>query len=548
MKNALLLFAVLLTGTAMAQQNFDERPKLVVGIVVDQMRMEYLYRFYNKFGDDGFKRFATKGFVTRNGHYNYAPTVTGPGHASVYTGSTPAIHGIISNEWYDKDTDKSYNCVEDARYKPVGNANGNGDVSPFRMLASTVTDELKLATQKRAKVIGMSFKDRGAVLPAGHMADGAFWFDSRSGTFITSTYYMQALPEWVAKFNGQKLADKYLAMEWKTSLPIEQYVESGPDDSPYEARIQGKERATFPYNLKELRRSNGDYDLLSYTPFANDFLTEFAKASLQGESLGKDAWPDFLTVSYSTPDIVGHAVGPNAVELEDIYIRLDKNLADLFKTLDQQVGANNYTVFLTADHGVADVPQYLIDNKVPAGYFNYNSVKAGLNDYLQKQFPGKQIIKEISNSQVYLNYETFHSDPKSSGIELLIATEMIVKYLTAVEGVADVFSESVLRTANYEEAGMKGMIRRGYNPKRSGDIVITLEPGWLSSGSVVGTTHGSPYSYDTHVPMLFYGFGIKAGSSVIYHPITDIAPTISTILKIKFPNGCTGQPIPEALN
>ncbi|NJM24579.1 MAG: alkaline phosphatase family protein [Bacteroidia bacterium] len=547
MKNTLLFVALLLTGTATAQQNFDERPKLVVGIVVDQMRMEYLYRFYAKFGDDGFKRFVNKGFVVRNGHYNYAPTVTGPGHASVYTGTTPAIHGVISNEWYDKDAGKPYNCVEDARYKPVGNDGGNGDVSPFRMLASTVTDELKLATQKHAKVIGMSFKDRGAVLPAGHMADGAYWFDSRSGAFISSTYYMNALPDWVAKFNGQKLADKYLAMEWKTALPIEQYVESGPDDSPYEARIQRKERPTFPYNLKELRKPTDNYDLLAYTPFANDYLTEFAKAALAGEGLGKDTWPDFLTVSYSTPDIVGHAVGPNAVEVEDIYIRLDKNLADLFNTLDQQVGANNYTVFLTADHGVADVPQYLIDSKVPAGYFSYNNVKAGLDEYMQKQFPGKQIVKEISNSQVYLNYDAFQSDPKSSGIELLIATEMIVKYLMAVDGVADVYSESVLRQANYEEAGMKGMIRRGYNPKRSGDIVIALEPGWLSSSSVVGTTHGSPYSYDTHVPMLFYGFGVKPGSSVVYHPITDIAPTISAILKIKFPNGCTGQPIPEVV-
>jgi len=327
-----------------SQSQPEPKPKLVVGIIVDQMRFEYLYRFESKFGGGGFKRLMGEGFTLRNGHYNYVPTITGPGHASVYTGATPAIHGIIGNEYYDKFARKKVNCVEDARFKPVGNPEGNGDVSPARMLASTVTDELKLATQKKAKVIGISFKDRGAVLPSGHMADGAYWYDSKSGKFITSTYYMTKLPDWVEKFNQRNLANKYLSQTWNTLLPIEQYVESGPDESPYESKLKGKTTTSFPYNLSELRKANGDFGLLTMTPFGNDYLTEMAKATLDGENLGKGQWTDFLTISFSSTDALGHSMGPNAVEIEDMYIRLDKNIEDLLKALDEKVGKGTYTV------------------------------------------------------------------------------------------------------------------------------------------------------------------------------------------------------------
>jgi predicted AlkP superfamily pyrophosphatase or phosphodiesterase len=545
MKQIFLIILTVISLSVSAQiKPVNERPKLVVGIIVDQMRQEYLYRFYSKFGNGGFKRLMNDGFMMKNGHYNYTPTVTGPGHASVYTGSTPAIHGIIANEWYDKNLRITVNCVNDPNQKPIGSPDAKGDISPWRLLTTTVTDELKLFSQRKSKVIGISIKDRGAVLPAGHMPDGAYWYDSKTGTFVTSTYYMTKTPDWIDRFNALKLPDQYLSMEWKTVLPIEQYTESGPDDTPYEIKIGGKEKPTFPYNIKELRKDN-NYDLLTTIPFANDYLTELAKAAIDGEKLGQGQNSDFLAISYSQPDILGHGVGPNAVEIEDTYIRLDKSLEELLKTLDTKVGQGKYTVFLTADHAVADVAQYSKDNKIPAGYFNYANVKVSLNDFLKQYFPGKDLIELIDYNQVFFDHKAFQKDPKSSGVELLIATELVVNFLMEQEGVANAYPENLLRQGRYDEGGIKGMVIRGYHPKRCGDVVFVLESGWYGAGRPQGTTHGSPYKYDTHVPMLFYGFGVRKGASIKYHPITDIAPTISTILNIKFPSGSTGQPIEE---
>lgn len=544
MKNIILALLVLVSTITYSQITREHPPKLVVGIIVDQMRQEYLYRFEPKLGNGGFKRLIGDGFMLRNGHYNYMPTITGPGHASVYTGSTPAIHGIVGNDWYDKDLKQNVNCVNDPKQKVVGVAEGNGTVSPWRLLSTTITDELKLATQKRAKVIGVSIKDRAAVLPAGHMPDGAYWYDGKSGRFITSSYYKTALPDWVEKFNQQNLADKYLSREWNTLLPVNQYVESGPDDTPYESKIGGKDRPVFPYDLKALKKPN-DRGLLTSTPFGNDYLTDMAKAAITGENLGTDEITDFLTISYSSTDAVGHAMGPNAVEIEDMYMRLDKNIEDLLKTLDARVGAGNYTVFLTADHAVSDVAQYSKDNGVPAGYFDNGKMKTSLNEHLEKYFPGKQIVETISNGQIFFDQAVFQNDPKASGVELLIATQLTVNFLLTQEGVANAYPESAMRQGDYAEGGIKGMAIRGFHPKRSGDVLVVLEPGWYSSGKVQGTTHGSPYKYDTHVPIIFYGNGIKKGSSVRYHTITDVAPTISVLLNIKFPSGCTGQPVEE---
>jgi predicted AlkP superfamily pyrophosphatase or phosphodiesterase len=541
----IIFILTLLVTNGVGAQVKDERPKLVVGIVVDQMRQEYLYRFNSKFGEGGFKRLTGQGFMLRNAHYNYVPTVTGPGHASVYTGTTPAIHGIISNEWYDKNLRKEVNCVNDPNQNGVGSPQNKGQVSPWRLISSTITDELKLATQKRSKVIGISFKDRGAVLPGGHMADAAYWYDGGTGRFVTSTYYMPKLPDWVEKFNQKDLADQYLNQVWNTLLPINQYTESGPDDSPYESKMVGKDKPVFPYNLKELRSKNGNFDLLSYTPFADDYLTEMAKSALIGENLGADNVTDFLALSYSTPDILGHAMGPNSVEIEDIYLRLDKNIDDLLRTLDQRVGKGNYVVFLTADHAVADVAQFLKDNRIPSGYFSGANTKARLNEFLQRYFPGRELIEAIDGEQIFFNHEGFQSDPKASGVDLIVATELVINFLIAQEGVANAYAESVIRQTPYSEVGIKGMVARGYHPKRSGDVVVVLEPGWYSATKVQGTTHGSPYTYDTNVPIIFYGQGIKKGTSVKYHTITDLAPTLSVLLNIKFPNGCTGQPIEE---
>lgn len=546
MKRFIVILACLSSLTLQAQ----EKPKLIVGIVVDQMRQEYLYRFENKFGPGGFKRLMADGFMLKNAHYNYVPTFTGPGHASIYTGSTPAIHGIVGNDWYDRATKKSVNCVEDPAEKPVGNEKGNGDVSPWRMLSTTITDELKLATQKKAKVIGLSMKDRGAVLPAGHLADGAYWFDGLTGKFISSTYYKPGLPLWLEKFNAQNLAEQYANKEWNTLLPLAQYAESGPDDAPYETLWKGKtQRPTFPYKLKEIRGGFGNLELIISSPFGNDLLTEVSRAAIDGEELGKDDVTDFLAVSYSSPDYVGHAMGPNAVEVEDIYLRLDRNIADLLADLDRKVGAGKYTVFLTSDHGVADIPQDFKSYRIPAGILSATKLETGLREFLRKNMPETDsLIERISNDQIFLNPKAFAGNLRSSGIDLLVATELISQYLMQQDGVADVFPAALLRAADYGSKGLKGNVVRGYSHKRSGDIAFVLEPHWTNWGGIVGTTHGSGYSYDTHVPVIFFGTGVKKGSSSQFHAITDVAPTLSVLLKIKFPSGCTGQPVSEMLD
>jgi predicted AlkP superfamily pyrophosphatase or phosphodiesterase len=541
MQRIVLVLFILLNGVLHAQ---PKTPRLVVGIVVDQMRQEYLYRFEAKFGPGGFKRLTGEGFQVKNGHYNYVPTETGPGHASIYTGTTPAMHGIIANDWYDKDVKKEVNCVGDPAQQPIGTAQG-GQVSPHRLGTTTITDELEIMTQRRAKTIGISIKDRGAVLPAGHNPDGAYWFDARSGNFVTSTYYKAALPVWVDQFNARKLAEKYIAQDWTTLLPIDQYKESGPDDSPYENRMKGKERSTFPYKLAELRKLNGEYEMLLNTPYGNDLVAEMAKAALEGEGLGQDQVTDFLAISFSSTDRIGHAMGPNSVEIEDTYLRLDRQLASLLTELDDKVGKYEYVVFLSADHGVAEVPQYMRDLKMPGGYFRPSFVEAKLNEFLAKYFPGKKIVESLSTEQVYLNHEAFDAEPRTSGVDLLIATQLIEKFLLNTEGVAQVFSRDVIQQSAFQESGMKGKVVRGFHAKRSGDLMFVLESGWLAWGGVTGSTHGSGYSYDTHVPILFYGAGIRAGTSVKPYEITDIAPTLALLLNLRLPSGSVGKPILE---
>lgn len=549
MKKIVLVLSLLVSVSIVLAQSPIDRPKLVVGITVDQMRQEYIYRYYSKFGENGFKRLIREGFMLANAHYNYIPTVTGAGHASIFTGTTPANHGIVGNDWYDKELRQRVYCVEDSTQTTVGSASVNeGQMSPHRMLSTTITDEMRLFSQMRSKTIGISIKDRGAILPAGHTANAAYWYDSKTGKFITSSFYMKTLPAWVERFNAMQLPDKYLNTTWTTALPIEQYTESSADVSPYESKLKGQDKRAFPYDLKTLRKQNDNYDLLSYTPFSDDLLTEFAKAVIAGEKLGDDSWTDFLCISYSAPDKLGHDVGPNAVELEDLYIRLDKNIEDLLNSLDKTAGKGNYLVFLTADHAVAEVPQYLRDQKVPAGNLLINNIRVRLEEFLQNYFPGKAIIADMINDQVYLNHQAFSNDPRAGGVEMLIATELIMNFLLQEKGIASVYSKNILRQGNYSEGGHKGMIIRGYNTKRSGDIVMVYEPGWFDWSKVQGATHGSSYTYDTHVPIIFFGKGIKQGTTVKQYAITDIAPTLAMLLKIRLPNASTGVPVEEAID
>ncbi|MBF9252906.1 alkaline phosphatase family protein [Pontibacter sp. 172403-2] len=513
------------------------RPKLVVGIVVDQMRYDYLFRYWNKYGNDGFKRLVTQGYNFKNNHYNYVPTYTGPGHASIYTGSIPALNGIIGNDWYNRQTGTTIYCVEDKTVQTVGSTSDAGQMSPANLLTTTITDELRLATNMGAKVIGVALKDRGSILPAGHLANAAYWFDSPTGNWITSTYYENELPAWVQTFNNRKLADKYLSQPWTTLLPIAEYTESTPDNEPWEGLFSGEKQPVFPHNLPALR--GNDYELIRSVPVGNTLTKDFALAALEAENLGKGAQTDFLTVSFSSTDYVGHRFGPNSVEAEDVFLRLDKEIAELITAAEQQAGKGNVLFFLTADHGAAHVPAFLTANKVPAGVANGSIIRDSVDTYLDKVYGSGDWVERYINQQLYLNRNLIHSKK----INTAEVQERVARYVMRFEAVASAITATALQTNNWSE-GMMGRVENGYNPQRSGDVVVVLQPGWFEGGAhPTGTTHGSYSNYDTHVPLIWYGWKVQPGESSVKTETTDIAPTIASWLYIQEPSGSVGKPL-----
>ena len=539
MKRArLLILTAFFTFQLNAQEAPAEKPKLVVGIVVDQMRYDYLTRFWERFGDNGFKRLVAEGFNFKNNHFNYIPTYTGPGHASIYTGTSPMNHGIIGNNWYDKFAEKVVYVTEDASVNSIGTSSDAGKMSPHKMKSTTVADKNRLHTQFRGKTIGVALKDRGSILPAGHTANAAYWFHGADeGKWITSTFYLEKLPQWVKDFNDSNIAESYLK-PWNTLYDIKTYTESGDDINEFERGFKGKETASLPYDLKKLAPLNNNFDIIKIVPYGNDLTTSFALAAIKGEDLGKDEDTDFLTLSYSSPDYVGHNFGVNSKEVEDTYLRLDQNIGELLEHLDQQVGKGNYTVFLTADHGAVDVPAYLESVKIPAGYFNTGQLRNKIEKHLSAEFGQNDLVENISNNQVFLNYEAIQE--KNINIKEL---ENAIAHLVLQEDMIDkVYTRSQLEATDFT-TGIAASIENGFNQRRSGDILYVLDPAVIASSSRKGTTHGSGFMYDTHAPLIFFGNGIPQGSTYKRSEITDIAPTISALLGIGFPNAATGEPL-----
>lgn len=536
MKRILCLFVLLFNGAFTMLQAQEDKPKLIVGIVVDQMRYDYINRYWDRFGDGGFKRMIQEGFANENHHFNYAPTYTGPGHASIYTGTSPANHGIIANDWYDKENKEMVYCAGDNTVYTVGSSSSAGKMSPHRMISSTITDEIELATIKKSKIIGVSLKDRGAILPAGHAADLAIWFDSSTGTWISSSYYTQLLPSWLRAFNKSGYTQKHLSGTWETLYPIGTYKTSLRDNSPYEGAFEENGEPVFPYDLKSLSEKYG-LGLIKSTPFGNTITKDVAKAAIKGENMGQDRFTDFLAVSFSSTDYVGHQYGTYAIETEDTYLRLDKDLEDLFNYIDETVGNENVLYFLTADHGAVVVPSHLQDMKIPSGYFNGGELKTGIKNFLSETYGEGDWLESVSNSQVFLNHSAFQeSDISLRDVELRLSD-----YILSFDGVEQVFSGSDMRRLEYRKR-FAALLQNGFNSKRSGDLLFALQPGWTSYG-MTGTTHGSVYNYDTHVPMLWYGWKIKHGKSIAPTRIPDIAATIAALLHINRPNACTGEPI-----
>ena len=520
-----------------------KKPKLIVGVVIDQMRYDYLTRFATKYGNDGFNRLLKNGFSLENAHYNYIPTYTAVGHASIYTGTTPVNHAIISNNWYDKYLKETIYCVDDSNYKTVGNTGNGGKKSPYRMLTTTLTDQLRLAQNMNGKTIGIAIKDRSAILPAGHTANAAYWFDGGSkGDWITSSYYINELPNWVKEFNNSKIVDNYLNQPWETLYDINTYTESIADDNNFEEPFKGEDKPVFPHDISKLRSKNNNYSIIKAIPAGNSLTTDFAKAAIIGENLGKSAYTDFLAVSYSSTDYIGHQFGVASKETEDTYLRLDRDLANLFQFLDTQIGKGNYTLFLTADHAAVQVPSYLQSVKIPANYFSYKKFKEFVNNITKKYFNSDALVENISNFQIFLDKEKIEAlKLNSNEIAQKIADE-VINY----KGIYKTATARTLQTTTFTN-GILNSLQNGYNQKFSGDILLVPNPSTISY-SRKGTTHGSGYSYDTHIPMIFYGNGIKQGSSKKKYEIIDIAPTMSNLLQIEFPNGSTGKIIEEVLN
>lgn len=538
-----LTFPLLLATFSIFAQSGNQtqlnRPKLVVGIVVDQMRWDYLYRYYDRYSNTGFKRMLNEGFTCENTMLNYVPSYTAIGHSTIYTGSVPAIHGIAGNDFIVQATGQSLYCTQDDNVQSVGTKDKNataGKMSPFNLKASTVTDELKLATNFRSKVVGVSIKDRGSILPAGHAANAAYWFDGESGNWITSTWYMTDLPKWLKDFNSKDMAKKYLDKNWNTLYPINTYVQSTNDDNIYEETYKGIDKVKFPIKTSDLVKKNG-LGLIRSTPYGNTLTLDVAKLVIENEQMGNNQVTDFLAVSLSSPDYIGHQFGPNSVKVEDNYLRLDKDLSDFFAYLDQKVGKGNYTVFLTADHGGAHNGQFLKDNKIPAGNWNTKTINEGLNKFLSGKFGADNLVLSLNNYQVNYNYKQI-----SSSTDMDDLREATIQYMQKVEGVA-----YVVETAKVSEATIPAVIKEkiinGYNRDLCGEIQVILKPGWYSDSDLKGATHGTWNPYDAHIPLVFMGWGIKHGSSNTEVYMTDIAPTVAALLHIQMPNGAIGKPI-----
>jgi predicted AlkP superfamily pyrophosphatase or phosphodiesterase len=529
-------FALLLLNHMLHAQNTPlpyevQKPKLIVGIVVDQMRYDILWRYWSLYGNGGFKRLVTEGFECSNTRFNFMSTVTAVGHASIYTGTTPSIHGIVENYYYDRKMKSVTYVVSDTSVRTVGNPVADRGMSPFRLNSTTITDELKLAS-KNSKVIGIAIKDRSAIIPAGHLADGAYYYDSKTGNWIGSTWYTRQLPAWLEKWNKSKEIEAYLRSDWNLLLPRKSYTMCTGDTTAYEHPLPGETLPVFPHKL-----GKGKYATLPYTPFGLTLTKDMAIAAIENEKLGKRDVTDFLCVSFSSTDIVQHYFGQNSLETADCYVRLDRELENLLSYLDGYLGKENVLVFLTADHGGALNPEFAKDHRINAGTMLADSLTREVNAFVSATYGKGEWVAAMTSQQVYMNKELI----RSKNLKEQEVAQSVISYLMAHPGV---------QCATAPEYGfntcspyVEKCIMNGYYPERSGDVQFSMKAGWIDWIFKGGTSHGTVFDYDQHVPLIWYGWRIQHGESASPVVISDIAPTIARWLTVSFPSGCTGNPI-----
>jgi predicted AlkP superfamily pyrophosphatase or phosphodiesterase len=536
----LTVFIVLLiigTSSCVQRSDHNHRPKIVIGLVIDQMRWDYLYRYYNMYSSGGFKRLMRDGYNCQNTMVDYMPANTGPGHSCIYTGSVPSIHGIAGNNWIDNQTGKGVYCVDDATVSQVGDNTKAPSYSPANLLTTTITDELRLATNLQSRVYGVAIKDRGSILPGGHLANAAYWYNDKTGNFTTSTYYPNQHPKWLQDFNKRKAGDSLVRRGWNLLYAPKFYGQSTVDANNYEKGFKGEKAPVFPHTFDTLADSDR-YSALKTMPAGNTYSIMMAKACMEGEQLGMKGETDFMALSLSSTDYAGHQFAPNSIEVEDMYLRLDIEIANFLKYLDTRYGKNGYLLFLTADHGGAHNSIYLKDMDVPAGVQSAG-LTPELNSYLSYQFGADSMVRGIVNYQVFLNNTAIDS----SGYDKWEVKQAIVKWMNKRPEVSYAIDMEDVGKAALPEP-IRSMAVNGYCKKRSGEIQLVLNPGWYDNGGrETGMTHGSWNPYDAHIPLIWYGWHICKGETNNVVNMTDISATLAALLRIQMPNGCIGKPI-----
>lgn len=530
------------TQVANAQSAINVQPKLVLVIVIDQFSYDYLSRFNDRFGNGGFKFLMENGANFVNCKYKQANTVTASGHSIISSGAYPWATGVISNTWYSKRKEKAIEATEDDTVQLVG---GNGPGASCRSMAgSSIGDEMRLATNGRSKVIACSLKDRGALFLAGRMANGAYWYDQRNGHFVSSSQFGGTLPGWVASFNDKRYADSFFGKPWQRLLPENLYSASTKDDYTYERPMPGDGRS-FPHQVTGGASTPNEayYTTFQATPFANQMVADFAKDAIEKENLGTHDSADFLGVSFSANDFVGHAFGPNSQESEDMMLRLDQTLANLFQYVDQKIGLDKSLVVLSSDHGVAPIPEFLRDKGLDAGRIDPKAMTSLLESQLDQKLGPDDWIASFQPPNLYFNRNTIAKQKvRKQDVE-----DIAAQAAESVPGVGDVYTAYQFYMGQMPPSPSIDAVKRSYFTSRSGDVYITPRPGYIFSGESNGTSHGSPYRYDSQVPLIMMGVGIRSGRYAQECSPADIAPTISSLLHINAPSLCEGRALSEAI-
>ena len=545
MKAAIIFLLVINLSNISGQGAYlpPERPRLVIGIVVEQLRYDQIEKFRGKFSENGIRKLLNEGTYFQNASFQYMLTQSAPGYATISTGAEPSLHGITSDNWYLPLKNELIYCTKDISVNPVGGSYEAGLHSPVNLQASTFSDELKMATNRNAKVFSVGIKEHSAILSAGHAADGVFWYDNTSGTWMTSTYYSNNLPPWVADFNALDQPLTFLNNPWSLMRPLSDYSDCLPDSNNYESGFEGN--AYFPYDLKKLSAkrsgtSRHDFSLLRETPFANSFTTNFAIRLIEKENLGSDDVTDFLSISYSSTDYIGHRFGPSSVEMGDAIFRLDNDIANLLTFLNDSLGKKNVLIYFTSAHGISEIPTVLEKNRIPAGYFKQSQALQLLRSYLNAVYGEGDWVKGYSEKQVFLN-RTLVEDAR---IPLEDIQKKVSRFLVQFSGVASAYPYSAFEANDFGNGNLKRIINN-FSPQRSGDVIVTLNPGWVEKEGDFITNHNSPYEYDSHVPLIWYGWAVNRSTVSRKVNMTDIAVTLSTLCRVPFPNASVGEPLFE---